>query len=439
MDLRTPAVEIYRDAVASVLPERLLAGVLQADPEGLRIGGRRYPWPVRRKLWLLGSGKASLAMARAALKIIGRERLAGGLIISSYDDGSLGELPVAVGAHPLPDERSLAAAERLMEIMGSLMREDLFIYFLSGGASALLEKPLAPITGDDLREVYRLLMTRSIPIEEMNVVRKHLSMVKGGRLAARTKARGAVLVMSDVIGDDLEAIGSAPLYRDRSTYREARLILDYHGIWPLLPASVRAVVEAGGDGTLKETPKEAPRRIAHHVIAGNAILLRQARRRAVALGMEARIVTSSLRGEAREVAKVLMAVGEEAQKRRRRHSKPLCLLWGGETTVTLRGRGRGGRNQELCLAFLRELRSRRGLCLLSAGTDGIDGNSDAAGAVVDAASHHAAAGRGLSLEDYLQANNAYEFFRRTGDLIITGPTGINVMDLTMLLVKREKT
>ncbi|MDI9570473.1 MAG: DUF4147 domain-containing protein [Pseudomonadota bacterium] len=436
MDLRARAVDIFRDAVASILPERLLAGVIQADPEGLRIGRRRYPWPAGRKLWLLGSGKASLTMARAALEILGRERVAGGLVISSYDDGALGELPVAVGSHPLPDERSLAATERLMELMGALSREDLFVYFLSGGSSALLEKPLPPITLNDLRETHGLLMTRSIPIEEMNVVRKHLSMVKGGRLAARTKARGAVLVMSDVIGDDLEAIGSAPLYRDRSTYREARRILDYHGLWPLLPASVRGVVEAGDDGTLPETPKEAPRRIAHHVIAGNARLLRQAQLRAAALGMEARIVTSSLRGEAREVAKVIMAVGEEARKRRR-SSRPLCLLWGGETTVTLRGRGRGGRNQELCLAFLRELRSRRGLCLLSAGTDGIDGNSDAAGAVVDAASHHAAVQRGLSLEDYLQDNNANEFFRQTGDLVVTGPTGVNVMDLTLLLATKE--
>jgi hydroxypyruvate reductase/glycerate 2-kinase len=269
----------------------------------------------------------------------------------------------------------------------------------------------------------------------MNVVRKHLSLAKGGRLGQLTKAAGVVLVISDVVGDDLETIGSAPLFCDRSTYRDAFDIFMKYDLWSKIPSNVLTVIEQGIAGIIEETPKEPNPRIEHFIIGSNLKGLMRGRDRGKELGIDTHIITSRLRGESREVAKVIVSIGEENAATGNPFSRPVCLLFGGETTVTLRGSGRGGRNQEMCLAALQEIKNRSGMTFLSAGTDGIDGNSDAAGAVIDCGTYERSQALSLNPDGYLNNNDSHTFFKKTGDLIMTGPTGSNVMDITILLVR----
>ena len=433
MNSRQKLIEIFNEALKAVLPGQLIRNSLCVADDHLQVGGRRYEPAKGRGIHVFGSGKASLPAARAVEEMLG-ERIAGGMIVTNHDDGSLTRMAVHVGAHPVPDQRSIDAARNLAGRLGSLGEDDFFIYLLSGGSSALLEWPAPPVTLSDLRETSRLLLEGGLTIDEMNAVRKHLSLVKGGRLGRLTRARGVVLVISDVIGDDLQTIGSAPLYYDRSDYREVFTILSRHGLWERLPARVAGLLAEGLAGTREETPKAPNPRIDHLLIGSNTLAVRQAREKAEALGIPARIMSTRLRGEAREVAKVLVAMGEEIQASGAPFAPPVCLLFGGETTVTVRGSGRGGRNQEMCAAALREIGDRKGLLFFSAGTDGIDGNSDAAGALVDHASFARARELGLRIDDFLRQNDTNQLLARTGDLVITGPTGTNVMDITMLYI-----
>lgn len=433
MNSRQALIEIFNEALKAVLPGQLIRDSLRVAEDHLQVCGRRFEVAEGRGIHVFGSGKASVPAARAVEVLLG-ERIAGGVIVTNHDDGSLTRMAVCVGSHPVPDQRSIDAAKNLAGRLGSLGEDDFFIYLLSGGSSALLEWPVPPVTLSDLRETSRLLLEGGLTIDEMNAVRKHLSLVKGGRLGRLTRARGVVLVISDVIGDDLQTIGSAPLYYDRSDYRDVFTVLSRHGLWERLPASVAALFAEGLAGTREETPKEPNPRIDHLLIGSNALALRRAKEKAEALGIPARVMCSRLRGEAREVAKVLVAMGEEIVMTGEPFSLPICLLFGGETTVTVRGRGRGGRNQEMCAAALREIGERKGLLFFSAGTDGIDGNSEAAGALVDHASFARAKELGPSIDAFLRQNDTNQLLARTGDLLVIGPTGTNVMDITMLYI-----
>jgi glycerate 2-kinase len=435
MNYRQIALDIYFNALKAVLPETLIRETLKLEGNDLVVANRRYPLGSRRNLFVFGSGKASAGAAKAVTELLG-DRIAGGLVVSNYE-AELDRIRVVVGAHPVPDARSVIAAEMLMQGLAGLSEDDFFIYLLSGGSSALIEKPIPPLTLQDLQDMSQLLLRAGAPIAGMNVVRKHLSLLKGGRLGRRTKARGVVLVISDVIGDDLETIGSAPLYRDRSSYSDVCDILSRYNLWEKIPAAVRTLVEGGRAGEGEDTPKEASPCIDHLLIGNNRKALKKAKEQAESLGMKAYILTSRLEGEARDVAKSLIAIGREILKDRKPSEPPVCLLFGGETTVTVRGSGKGGRNQELCLAALQEIGNRDGLLLLSAGTDGIDGNSEAAGALVDAACWKRARELGLSIDDYLERNDSSRFFEQTGGLIRTGPTGTNVMDIVILLIGRN--
>lgn len=435
MNDRQTALEIYSDALKAVLPETLIRETLKLEENDLIVGDQRYPLARGGGLFVFGSGKASVGSAKAVTELLG-DRIAGGLVVSNVE-AELDRIRVVVGAHPVPDARSVIAADMLMQGLAGLSEDDFFIYLLSGGSSALIEKPIPPLSLQDLQDMSQLLLRAGAPIAGMNVVRKHLSLLKGGRLGRRTKARGVVLVISDVIGDDLETIGSAPLYRDRSSYADVCDILSRYNLWEKIPAAVRTLVERGRAGEGEDTPKEANPRINHLLIGTNRKTLKKAKEQAESLGMKAYILTSRLEGEARAVAKSLIAIGREILKERKPSEPPVCLLFGGETTVTVRGSGEGGRNQELCLAALQEIGSRDGLLLLSAGTDGIDGNTEAAGALADAAGWKRAQEMGLSIDDYLERNDSSRFFEQTGGLIRTGPTGTNVMDIVILLVGRK--
>ncbi|PKN60197.1 MAG: glycerate dehydrogenase, partial [Deltaproteobacteria bacterium HGW-Deltaproteobacteria-11] len=342
MNLRNAALEIYRDALQAVSPMNLIKASLKIDPDRLRVQGAAYPLRQGQRIHVFGSGKAAIESAKAVEKILG-DRITGGLVVSSYEDVRMEKIEVFQGSHPVPTQKSVQAADLLIHKLSALSDDDFYIYLLSGGSSSLVEKPAYPVTLNALQKTIRLLLKNAVPIEEMNVVRKHLSLVKGGRLGDLTRAKGVVLIVSDVIGDGLDTIGSAPFFCDPSTYQDARDILFRHGLWQRLPASVKALVAQGLAGAAPETPKEQNANIRHHIIGNNIHLLKKAKEKAETLGLSAHIMSSRLRGEAKEVAKAIVSMGEEILGTRQPFAPPVCLLFGGETTVTVHGNGKGGR------------------------------------------------------------------------------------------------
>jgi hydroxypyruvate reductase/glycerate 2-kinase len=432
MTNREKMMAIFNKTLASTLPGNMVREKLSYEPGVLSIEGKSFSLAGGRGIHLFGSGKAAIETARAVKEILG-ESLQEACIVSNYA-ASVEGVEIFESSHPVLTDKSIRAAEMLMEKMSGLSEDDFFIYVLSGGSSALIEKPVPPVTLSEMQTLTKGLLANGVPIEEINIVRKHLSLVKGGRLGRLTKASGVVLVISDVIGDDLEAIGSGPLFFDRSTFADAREVMKKYGLWEKAPDAVKKVIDDGISGLLEDTPKTMNNRIEHFVIDSNVKVLRKAEAYAGELGIEGRIMTSRLRGEARDAAQVIMALGEEIAAGNGPFRPPAMLLFGGETTVTLHGNGKGGRNQEMALAALREMKGSPRFVFFSAGTDGIDGNSDAAGAIVDCRSWEKAKELGLKIDDYLSRNDSYHFFTQTGDLIRTGPTGTNVMDIAALLI-----
>jgi len=434
---RKIARRIFDNAVQAVMPDRLISDSVALRGNDLHILDKKYPLQPGQKVHLFGSGKASIGMAKSLLSLL-ENRVAGGVIVSTQlNDDNLSPLMVVQGSHPVPDEKSIQGASLLIDALSDLESDDFFIYLLSGGSSALIEKPVQDLALTEMQEATRLLLHNSVPIQKINTVRKHLSMVKGGRLGLCTRASGVVLVISDVIGDDLSVIGSGPLYYDPSTYHQCREILEQASIWAKVSSGVRAVISRGIKGDIPETPKQQNKLISHCLLGTNRKALEQARRTAVDSGLNTYIITDSLAGEAREVAKVLTAIASNITTHHEPFLPPACLLFGGETTVTLRGSGKGGRNQELALAALAEIGGQDNILLLSGGTDGIDGNSLAAGAFVDSELSQEAVRQELSISAFLADNNSNTFFHAVGGLLETGPTGTNVMDITVLIIDKE--
>ena len=427
--------DLFLSGVSAVLPENLIRTNVSIFGPFIKVGRFRF----RGGVHVLGSGKASVRMANEILSIL-RDRVLGGVVIGvkGGDRGKGGRIEFHYGTHPLPSQENVRATERLLGYLSRLGREDRFIYLLSGGTSALLEKPIPPITLEDLVATTDLLLKSGMDIKKMNAVRKHLSEVKGGKLATVTGAMGYVLVLSDVVGDDLSSIGSGPFYPDPTTYRDVYDLLRAYGVWDRLPGSVREVVLAGVEGEIPETLKAPPRRIRHLLIGNNRTALLAVRDTAREMGLRARIMTDTLQGEAREVARVLYSLARHVALYREPFSPPVLLIFGGETTVTVRGKGKGGRNQELALAFLREMEDDIRVLLLSAGTDGIDGPTDAAGAVVSDADRERAIREGLNMDRFLEENDSYAFHEALGTHIRTGPTGTNVADVILLYVEGKK-
>lgn len=432
MTNRDKLMTIFSKTLAATLPANLVREKMTYENGILKIEGKSFSVPEDRGIHLFGSGKAAVETARAVREILGAN-LKEGYVISNYP-ATVEGVEVFESSHPVLTQKSFLAAEMLMEKIAALSEDDFFIYVLSGGSSALIEKPVPPVTLADMQALTKGLLANGVPIDAMNIVRKHLSLVKGGRLGRLSKASGVVLVVSDVIGDDLEAIGSAPLFFDRSTFADAQGTMKKYAIWDMAPDTIKKIIEDGVSGLLEDTPKTVNNRIEHFVIDSNMKVLQKAKDYAEALGIKGHIMTSRLRGEAREAAQVIMAVGEEIAANGEPFQPPVMLLFGGETTVTLHGDGKGGRNQEMALAVLKEIRENQHFVFLSAGTDGIDGNSDAAGAVVDCQSWEKAKELGLKIDDYLSRNDSYNFFAQTQDLIKTGPTGTNVMDISALMI-----
>lgn len=409
--------KIFDAALQAAMPQHVLPKHVFVKQHALHVNGTCYPLPTAGKLFLFGSGKAARSMGEALVECLG-EHLHGGLLVTPHPKGTLGPLALLHGAHPVPTQESLDAGQALLEQMGGLSEEDFYIYVLSGGSSAMIEALHPSLSLSILQETTQILLSHALPIQTINGVRKSLSRIKNGGLARSCKAKGVVLVVSDVIGDDLGTIGSAPLmptaFTPPSLPKEA-----FEALHPL----VKAALQNPPLGLFEAPP--------HHFVATNRLALDAAKTAAQALGYETHVLSDTLEGEVLEVAQYLHAQSQTPV------SKPTCWLYGGETTVTLTGSGKGGRNQHLALAFLRLLQDPA-VSFLSAGTDGIDGNSGAAGAWATMALKTNAKALGLELETSLQACDSASFFKALGAQIHTGPTGTNVMDV-MVITKTPTT
>ena len=439
--LRSDAARIWSASIRAVEPEAGIRRFVARRGNSLRVGDHRLDLTRTGKVWILGAGKAAAPMAKALEGILGKH-LAGGLAVTKYGHGlALARTQLLEAGHPLPDSNSVAAAARIESLASDQIGPgDLVLGLLSGGGSSLLVAPAEGVTFADKLECTRLLLNAGASIHEMNAVRKHLSRLKGGGLARLLgKTRVITLVLSDVVGDDLDTIASGPLVPDTTTFGQCLDILERLGIGDAVPAAAKLRLEAGARGEIPETPKPGDPAFSRSrtvIIGNNTLACSAAAREARRLGYHAMILTSTLAGDTGAAAGFHMSVASEVARHGRPVRRPACIISGGETTVKVSGPGRGGRNQEFTLHCVRPLALMPAACLVaSVGTDGTDGPTDAAGATADNTTLAGSLKSGAQfLAQCLRDNDSYEFFKRTGGLIITGPTRTNVMDLHIILI-----
>lgn len=438
-------------ALAAVEPAAAVARCLRRDGDTLHVAGRAIDLRHVARVVVVGAGKAGAPMARAAAAILG-DRLGAGLVV--VKDGHLeagggeraaqaslpGPLPPALrlveAGHPVPDERGVAAARGIAGLLGGLSERDLVIALLSGGGSALLTLPVPGVTLADLQGLTARLLASGAAIGEINTLRKHLDTLKGGGLARLARPAALVtLVLSDVVGSPLDIIASGPTVPDPGTFADALAVLARYGLEPATPPAILGHLRRGAAGAIPETPKPGDplfAQVATLLVGSNELAAGAALAAARAEGFSPLLLTTSLEAEAREAGRVLAAVLREVAVSGRPAPRPACLIAGGETTVTLRGAGRGGRNQELALAAAPGLAGLADVALVALATDGGDGPTDAAGAVATGETAARARALGLDPADHLARNDAYPFFGALGDLLLPGPTATNVNDLTFL-------
>jgi len=434
-ELKAVARRIREAVLTAVEPAHSVRRVLSAAPGGFEVNGRRFL--VRGRLVLVAVGKASLAMSRAAVEILG-PALASGLVVIPHGypaDGLQGTgLRVLHTGHPVPDLAGVRAAEAVASAAAGLQEPDCLLFLVSGGASALLPSPAPPLTLEDLVQTTRLLLASGASIQELNTVRKHLGRIGGGQLAQSCAGSVVTLAISDVVGDDLSVIGSGPTVSDPSTFGQAQEILERRGLSARVPAAAASRIRDGAAGRVPETPKGLPGRHAAFIVSSSSFAVAAAEREARLRGYPPVVLTTALTGEAREAGRSLALEGLAVRRAGRPVAPPACLIAAGETTVTVTGSGTGGRNQEIALAAARELENEPGILLCSFATDGKEGNSDAAGACASGQTVEAGRRAGLDPEECLARNDSNAFLRAAGELIVTGPTGTNVNDLTLVLV-----
>ncbi len=453
-DRREELRKIFLAAVSRVNPQSMITERMSVTGESLSVatGADQFQVHLAKfdRIMVLGAGKAAAKMAAGVKTVLGN-RITGGLIaVKDSHAENLGNIRTIVAGHPVPDAASMDAANEVAALADGADERTLFITLISGGGSALLCSPMAAdgfsLNLEEKQEVTRLLLACGATIQEVNCVRKHLSGIKGGRLAERAYPATSVnLILSDVVGDDLDAIASGLMVPDGTTFADAMRIIERFGIRDRLPRSALQIIEGGMAGKVPDTPKTGNQvfdNVTNLIIGSNAQALDAARSAAQQLGYDVTLLSSQITGEAREIARFYLGIGKDIRKRSMLASPPACIIAGGETTVTIRGTGKGGRNQEMALSFLREIEKQpadsEGLYFLSAGTDGGDGPTDAAGAFASREILEEAIVSRLSPGEYLERNDAYTFFAAlggpTGGLLKTGPTDTNVCDIQILLL-----
>lgn len=436
--LRQDAADIFQSGINAVNAETAILNACQLTGTRLQIQDTSFDLSAYADLYVIGAGKATADMAAALETLLG-DRITGGMITVKYaHTRPLNRIDLIEAGHPIPDDSGLKGTQRILEVAEKANESDLIICLLSGGGSALLPQPAESIPLSDKQAVIQALLDCGAAINEINAVRKHISAIKGGRLAGKAwPATLITLILSDVVGDKLDVIASGPTVPDSSTFLDCMGIIESYHIKNRIPASVLRHLEAGADGRIEETPKadaDAFSRTHNFIIGSSITALKAACRTALNLGYHSLILSSMIEGETRDAARVHTAIAREIRQTGNPVAPPACLLSGGETTVTIKGDGLGGRNQEFALAAAIDIRDESGMVILSGGTDGTDGPTDAAGAIVDSGTLKKALDAGLSPYTYLANNDSYNFFKQTGELLMTGPTGTNVMDLRVVLV-----
>ncbi len=407
------AKEIFRYGVDAVMPKNALSTTVEFCDDLIRVQGQEFGLKKEQKIHIFGSGKAAVEMAKALLEHIPKERVAGGLIVSNYN-GEVDGLDVMLGSHPIPTQKSIDVANEMLKRMGALDEDDFFIYLLSGGSSALMELPAFGLGLGELEELNSLLLKSGMKIDEINVVRKYFSQIKGGGLASKVKANGLVLTISDVIGDDLHTIGSAPMLSETKDIDLILKIVDRYKIFDKLPKKIQTILSSR-----KEASQNLAKIFPHFIIASNRVALQAAKKRAKDLGFKAEIVTDRLEGDVKDVARYIINSSKKYPQK--------VLLFGGEPTVVVKGSGKGGRNSELTLWVLKMMDGFDDFTFLSGGSDGIDGNSDAAGGVVCREDLRE------DIDSYLANNDSYHYLKRQNSLLVTKESGTNVMDIMIFI------
>lgn len=430
---RLLATRVMRAALEAVEPAEAVRRALRRAGDRLVAGGREYDLTRYDRVIVVGAGKASAPMARAVEEILG-ERVSDGLVVVKYGHtGPTRRVRLREGGHPIPDDPCVNGTAELVELVEGTGERDLVIVVMSGGGSALLLLPAEGITLADMQRTTDLLLRAGATINELNAVRKHLERAKGGGLARLAQPSDVLaLALSDVVGNPLDVIASGPTVPDTSTFADACAIVVRFGVWDELPESVAGRLAAGRAGEIPDTPKPGDQifeRTQTLVVASNELAAQAAVERAEAEGLRALLLSTYVEGEAREVGIVAAALAREEAASGRPLPRPCCLVLGGETTVTVRGTGLGGRNQELALAAAIKLAGVDDVLVAALATDGNDGPNDGAGALADGTTVARAQSRGLDAERYLADNDSYHFFEALGDLLVTGPTNTNVNDL----------
>lgn len=430
--LRRQLLRAVDRAIVSVEPRTLFREKVSLKGSVLHVVDRSFNLDSYERLYVIGAGKASVEMTKQLVGLL-RTRVCSGEIAAKVDkEFRIGNVRVNPASHPVPDERSMAATERILRLVSQRKKGDFYIFLLSGGASAMLAYPRSPVTIEEKAQTTSLLLKCGASIDETNCVRKHISDVKGGLLQRKIHpATSLTLIISDVVGNPLDVIASGPTYPDSSTFRDALNVLRKYSILDKVPKSVSSLLHKGVEGKEYETPKfdDACFGTANNIILGSGwdacMSAFQTLRK---LGRKPLVLTDRMQGEAREIGRFLAGVASSD-----RDTSFDSLVIGGETTVTVRGSGTGGRNQELCLAASIAMRGVRNAVLASVGTDGIDGFTEAAGALVDGYTYQDGLAKGLDAKAYLANNDSGTFFKKLGCAVLTGPTGTNVSDLVVMV------
>jgi glycerate 2-kinase len=435
--IRKDARSIFLAGVDAVNPKNGIRKHLSLKDNRLTVEDVRYDLNRFENIYVIGAGKASAAMAQAVGELLG-EKLNFGLVNTKYGHGlPLGKVQLTEAGHPVPDEAGFHGAQKIVKLLEKTGEKDLVIFLISGGGSALFPYPAENLSLEDKQKVTKTLLEVGASIHEINSLRKHLSLVKGGRLARFAFPSTLIsLILSDVIGDDLDSIASGLTVPDQSTFGDCLHILDKYHIRDRIPPAVVEVIEKGARGEIEESPKSGDpvfERTQNVIIGSSIQAVEAAKNKALDLGYNTLILSTFIGGETKDVAKVHAAVAKEILSSGNPIGRPACVISGGETTVTIHGKGLGGRNQEFVLAAAIDIAGLKEVVVLSAGTDGTDGPTNAAGAIADGTSIERAENMGMNADHFLQENDSYRFFQTLGDSIITGPTHTNVMDLRLVL------
>ena len=443
---RDPAMRLIRAALQAVDPAQAIRRFVRRDGRHLLVAQQRYDLEQYERIFVIGGGKAGAPMAQAIGEMLGPRLTAGWVNVrQGYTTGA--PLPptctIHQARHPLPDRAGQYGAQRIIDIARQATARDLIFCLISGGGSALLPLPVHGVTLNDLQALTAALLRCGATINEINAVRKHCSQLKGGQLArAAFPATVVALILSDVVGNPLDVIASGPTVPDPTTFDDALGILNKYDIAGVVPPGIVEHLRRGQSGRAPETPKPGDPvfdRVQNVIVGSNAIAAQAAQREAAGLGFHTLLLSTYIEGEARQVARVMAGIARSLLDPAglsvdgRPLPRPACVIAGGETTVTVRGDGKGGRNQELALAAALAIDGCDGVMIVALATDGSDGPTDAAGAIVTGQTVPRANALGLSAADFLARNDAFTFFDRLGDLIRTGPTNTNVNDLLFIL------